>query len=277
MMRRAVFALLLMPSLAGAAGPRGSGYDYRYGKHGSDREVEKSNTRSSKRPWLSFLSSSPGGDSGGGQAFVRSSLLSRIASGDEKVITFDRQGGAQQPGDASSRFVVITDHGSGKHVLGIPTVQGQTQPASIFDHKHLVASEVGAIFRTVLEADHKVMGRVMPSWRARVNLPDRISQDILHVHGDTGSSSGRGPLSGPTSTQGGFTLHEGKSLAATSSVATAKLGASEDELLGKMVMAVARLAETRGISDGSIEVARTDKDLTVRLVVGGSFHFGSGE
>jgi len=267
-----------MPSLASAASPRSTSNDYRYGKHGGGRDQEKISARGNKRPWLSFLSGfSSGGESGGGQAFVRGKLLARIADGDEKVVTFDRQSGAQQPGDARSRFVVITDHGSGKHVLGIPTVQGATQATSIFDHKNLVPSEVGAIFRTVLEADHRVMGRVVPSWRARVNLPDRISQDILHVHGDSGSSSGRGMLSGPTAARGDYTMHEGMALAATSSVATAKLSASDDELLGKMVMDVARTAESRGITDGSIEVSRTDKDLTVRLVTGSSFRFGSDE
>jgi hypothetical protein len=209
--------------------------------------------------------------------FERKTLLRGIASGDEEMIAFDRGQGAHAPGDASSRYVIVRDAmGGHAHVLGILTPHAGRQAESIFDTAVLAAPEVGAVFRGVLEADRAATGRSVPAWRARVNLPDRISVDILHVHGDAGGARASAP-SGAGVAKGDFVLHDGPRPAATAKVPTAQLGAQHEALLGQMVLEVARAAKARGITDGSLEVSRADAHLTVRIVTGGGFAWHTNE
>ena len=211
------------------------------------------------------------------EPFERATLMANIARGEEKVVSFDRAGGAATPSDASSRYVVIRDaFGGKKHVLGILTPHGRRQAKTIFDGAALSPREVGAVFRAVLFADVSATGKTQSSWRARVNLPARVAVDIMHVHGDSGPRRGSA-LGTPTSRLAGFDLYEGKRLAASAPISSSHLGAGDEERLGRMVLAVAEAAKARGIRGGSIEVSRTDSQLTVRLQTGGHFAFGSDE
>jgi hypothetical protein len=267
--RTVLFAFTLVPTSVGsaiAARPKASGF-FRSWFDSSDR-----GERSERH----------GGWGGGGgwrnddSPFERKTLLASIAAGEERVVGFDRSSGAQTPVDGSSRFVVIRDaFGGRRHILGIPTAAGKKQAESIYDTAALNAGEVGAIFRAVLMGDRAATGRTVSDWRARVNLPGRISQDVLHVHGDEGDP--QRPLSGPGSSQGDFMLHDGREIGATTNLPTAQLDARHEELLGRMVLAVAKLGKARGIMNGSIEVSRSDAQLTVRLKKGGAFAWGINE
>ena len=238
-----------------------------------------------------------------GDVFARGKLLANIKSGREEQVGFDKEGGAQDPADARSKFVMIRDFSALKavradfhaeHVLAVATPSDR-QPISIFDVAPQKAEHLGRMVRAVLKADQVQAKRgQFKSWFAHVSLPDKITIPYLHVHGEEQIGAAFTPTvdsagvrdwgkflrqNGYTEAQRdqGFTVHVGARdnapsgweviAVADAPLATGKLDGKSDELLGKMVLAVGQGATVgRGITGGHIEVQRDDQRLVVRAV-----------
>jgi hypothetical protein len=211
--------------------------------------------------------------------FEKATLLAGIRSGREKMHAFDSEGGATSPGDARSKFVVVSDHLGGDHYLAIPTPNGPA-PSSLYAVHADGAEPLGRMWRAMLTQ------RGLPSsrsnWSAWVHLPGSAAIDILHVHGTR--ARGESVADWP-----GYVQKHGYTLAQTTSdyqlyvhpqrgpsgrtvvaIGDARLGRpgaltrAGDGALGRMLLAVAAEAKRRGIRTGKVAVHVSESRVVVR-------------